>query len=169
MARADALLRLASRLIARHDALRQTLNYEVSCFRTASEFGGVGDVVDAAVDSANSEIGSRLVEIESRELSRIEHALERITAGVYGRCEFCRGRISASRLNALPYACSCIDCQREIEMHGHSTTTQAGRELWERVDDGPIEEGESDATINLGDFEMEFRDFGRRSVESLLV
>ena len=41
----------------------------------------VGDNVDAAVDTANDEISSQLVEIESRELGQIEHALQRIVEG----------------------------------------------------------------------------------------
>ena len=103
MARKDALLRLTSRLIARRDALRKALNGDLDSFRRFSELNAVGDNVDAAVDSANDEICSQLVEIESRELGQIEHALQRIGAGVYGRCEFCGGKISEARLNALPY------------------------------------------------------------------
>ena len=80
----------------------------------------VGDNVDAAVDTANDEICSQLVEIESRELGQIEHALQRIVEGVYGRCEFCGGKIAEARLNALPYTNSCIDCQRENERHGQA-------------------------------------------------
>ena len=98
MARKDALLRLTSRLIARRDALRKALNGDLDSFRKFSELNAVGDNVDAAVDSANDEICSQLVEIESRELGQIEHALQRIAAGVYGRCEFCSGKISEARL-----------------------------------------------------------------------
>ncbi len=90
MARKDALLRLTSRLVSRRDALRKAINGDLD-FRKFSEVSGVGDNVDAAVDSANDEISSQLVEIESRELGQIEHALQRIAAGVYGRCEFCGG------------------------------------------------------------------------------
>ena len=120
MARKDALLRLTSRLVARRDALRKAINGDLDSFRKFSEVSGVGDNVDAAVDSANDEISSQLVEIESRELGQIEHALQRIAAGVYGRCEFCGGKISEARLNALPYTNSCIDCQRENERLGQN-------------------------------------------------
>ena len=65
MARKDALLRLTSRLIARRDALRKALNGDLDSFRRFSELNAVGDNVDAAVDSANDEICSQLVEIES--------------------------------------------------------------------------------------------------------
>ena len=74
---------------------------------------------------ANDEICSQLVEIESRELGQIEHALQRIAGGVYGRCEFCGGKIAEARLNALPYTNSCIDCQRENERAGQTRAPRA--------------------------------------------
>src|SRR6476660_4342092 len=89
MARKDALLRLHARLVARRDALRKALNGDLDGYREFAKTNDVGDNVDAAVDTANDEICSQLVEIESRELGQIEHALKRIVEGVYGRCEYC--------------------------------------------------------------------------------
>ncbi len=156
MARKDALLRLTSRLIARRDALRKALNGDLDSFRKFSELTVVGDNVDAAVDSANDEICSQLVEIESRELGQIEHALQRIAAGVYGRCEFCGGKISEARLNALPYTNSCIDCQRENERTGQSSLLEADSKRWAKIYEKPLDESEGDSQINLSDFEMDF-------------
>jgi len=161
MARKDALLRLTSRLIARRDALRKALNGDLESFRKFSELNGVGDNVDAAVDSANDEICSQLVEIESRELSQIEHALERIAAGVYGRCEFCGGKIAEPRLNALPYTNSCIECQRENERVGQARGLEPDSKRWAKIYEKPGEEGESDAKVNLNDLEMDFSETGR--------
>ena len=161
MARKDALLRLTARLIARRDALRKALNGDLDSFRKFSELSVVGDSVDAAVDSANDEICSQLVEIESRELSQIEHALQRIADGVYGRCEFCNGKIFEARLNALPYTNTCIDCQREHERAGQSRALEPDSKRWAKVYEKPIEEGESDSQINLSDFEMDFSETGR--------
>jgi DnaK suppressor protein len=39
-------------------------------------------------------------------------------AGKYGSCEVCGGKIPLARLNALPYATMCIDCQRDLERSG---------------------------------------------------
>src|SRR5215468_5564493 len=152
MARKDALLRLTSRLVARRDALRKAINGDLDSFQKFSAVAGVGDNVDAAVDSANDEISSQLVEIESRELGQIEHALQRIAAGVYGRCEFCGGRIAEARLNALPYTNSCIDCQRENERTGQANLLEPDSKRWAKIYDKP-EEGEADSHINLSDFE----------------
>jgi DnaK suppressor protein len=160
MARKDALLRLTTRLMARRDALRKAISGDLDSFRKFSAVS-VGDNVDAAVDSANDEISSQLVEIESRELGQIEHALQRIAAGVYGRCEFCGGKISEARLNALPYTNSCIDCQRENERLGQNPRLDGESQRWAKVFEKPLDEGESDAQINLSDFEMDFSETGR--------
>jgi DnaK suppressor protein len=77
-----------------------------------------GDVVDAALDAAQDEISSQLAEVESRELAHIENALERMRQGTYGQCEICDGKIPLARLSALPYAMTCIDCQRAAEAGG---------------------------------------------------
>ena len=77
-----------------------------------------GDVVDFALDSAQDELSSQLAEVESRELAYIDNALEQMREGKYGHCEVCNANIPLARLQALPYATLCIDCQRELEKHG---------------------------------------------------
>ena len=142
MTRKNALLRLTANLNARRDALCRTLSGDLDAFRQISETNVVGDDVDAAVDTANDEIISQLVEIESKELSQIDRALERLAGGAFGRCEYCGGKISAARLNALPYTTSCIDCQRAIEMHGHFTVMHEDSKQWAKVRDEPVDEDE---------------------------
>jgi DnaK suppressor protein len=41
-------------------------------------------------------------------IDKVEHALARIDAGGFGRCEACGGPIEAERLDALPYATLCL-------------------------------------------------------------
>jgi len=48
----------------------------------------------------------------SQHLALIDEALARIDAGSYGRCASCGKPIAAERLEALPWAALCIDCQR---------------------------------------------------------
>ena len=158
MARKDALLRLHSRLVARRDALRKALSGDLDGLREYAARYEVGDSVDAAVDTANDEISSQLAEIESRELGQIEHALQRIVAGVYGRCEFCGEKIAEVRLNALPYTNTCIDCQRENERqggHGYVGIVD-DQNRWAKVYDKPLIESDTDHHVNLSDFEMDF-------------
>ena len=161
MARKDALLRLHARLVSRRDALRKALKGDLDGYREFAALNVVGDNVDAAVDTANDEISSQLVEIESRELGQIEHALERIVQGVYGRCEYCSGKINEARLNALPYTNSCIDCQRENERQGQAFGASGDDHRWAKIYDKSHDDTDSDAHINLSDFEMDLSESGR--------
>jgi DnaK suppressor protein len=168
MVRRDALLRLTSRLIARRDALRKTLDGDLDSFRNVSELGGVGDQADAATDSASDEVCSQLVEIESWELGQIEHALKRIKEGVHGRCEYCGQRIPTTRLNALPYTNSCINCQRARERRGQLNVEAGDAERWAEVDEGPMEERDSDEP-DLGEFGLDSPGSAHRPLDCLLV
>src|SRR5436853_2332732 len=118
MARKDALFNMRQILIKRRDALRNALAGDLSLLKELRA-QTAGDVVDAALDSAQDEISSQLAEVESRELGSIENALERMRQGQYGICEGCGGTIPLARLNALPYATNCIECQREAEKYGN--------------------------------------------------
>ena len=122
MARKDSLLNLRAILVKRRDALRSALAGDLSLLKELRS-ESPGDVIDAAYDSAQDEISSQLAEVESRELANIENALERMKAGKYGQCEVCGGRIPMARLNALPYATMCIDCQRDLERSGGSSAS----------------------------------------------
>ncbi len=159
MARKDALLRLHSRLVARRDALRKALNGDLNSLQEYASTFDVGDNADAAIDTANDEITSQLAELESRELEQIEHALQRIEQGTYGRCEFCGSKIAEARLNALPYTNTCIDCQRENERNGTSFGAASDVHRWAKLDDRSIDENDRD--IKLSDFEMDLSESGR--------
>ena len=45
-------------------------------------------------------------------LAAIDAALARLDAGTYGSCTSCHQAIPVGRLEALPWAALCIDCQR---------------------------------------------------------
>jgi DnaK suppressor protein len=40
----------------------------------------------------------------------VEHALEKIDAGTYGKCEGCHDEIAPARIEAMPAARFCINC-----------------------------------------------------------
>jgi DnaK suppressor protein len=141
----NSLKKLTTRLIAQRHALRKTFDADLGDFGEFTDANGVGDHVDAAVDTANEEISSQLVEIESRVLGQIDHALYRIAQGLYGRCELCGRRIPSSRLSALPYASRCIDCQRESEGRGQSLAPEADLKHWAQLSQASIEEEPSDS------------------------
>ena len=45
----------------------------------------------------------------------VEDALRRVRKGTYGRCEDCGHPIPKERLEVLPQAARCVDCQRREE------------------------------------------------------
>lgn len=147
MARKDAILNLRKVLIKRRDALRKALAGDLSLLKEMREQSS-GDVIDAALDCAQDELSSQLAEVESRELANIENALEQMRTGRYGICELCDSNIPLARLQALPYATLCIQCQREVEKKGASASAGAN---WSRVLD--TETSHSDVVLN--DFELD--------------
>lgn len=126
MGRKEAIVKMRQVLIKRRDALRQALAGDLSMLKELRQQSG-GDVVDAALDASQDEISSQLAEVESRELGNIEKALDRMRDGNYGLCEGCNKAIPLARLQALPYATTCIDCQRKVEQEGASAAGEWGR------------------------------------------
>jgi RNA polymerase-binding protein DksA len=45
-------------------------------------------------------------------LALVDAALAKLDAGTYGACETCGRPIAPERLEAIPWAAKCIDCQR---------------------------------------------------------
>jgi DnaK suppressor protein len=147
MARKDAILTMRNVLIRRRDALRKALAGDLSLLKELRQ-QSVGDVVDAALDSAQDEISSQLAEVESRELANIEKALELMRNGSYGICEYCNNKIPMARLYALPYATSCIECQREAERRGEAGSS---RPDWSRI----LDTNYGDNDVSLNDLEID--------------
>jgi RNA polymerase-binding protein DksA len=48
----------------------------------------------------------------------VDEALDRLEAGTFGTCVRCGKPIAAARLEALPWAATCIDCQRILDRGG---------------------------------------------------
>ena len=148
MSRKDAILSMRQVLVKRRDALRKALAGDLSLLKELRAQTS-GDMVDAALDSVQDEISSQLAEVESRELTRIEYALERMRTGQFGVCEGCNTPIPMARLNALPYATYCIKCQREMEtVPGWE---RRGGLAWDKIGDSDAEERD----VNISDIEMD--------------
>jgi DnaK suppressor protein len=147
MSRKDAILTMRQILMKRRDALRKALAGDLSLLKELRAQAS-GDVVDAALDSVQDEISSQLAEVESRELARIEYALERMHDGQFGICEGCGQGIPMARLNALPYATFCIKCQREAERQGMGGASEVD---WGRL----LDSSGGDADLSISDIELD--------------
>ncbi len=118
MRRTEFTKETKQRLIRRRDALRQAIAGDMRSLRSSQHEQSAGDEVDAAVATEQAELGSQMASFESRELTQIEAALDRIRQGRYGHCETCEKPIGPTRLKALPYATECINCARTGERSG---------------------------------------------------
>jgi DnaK suppressor protein len=113
MAREDAIKKLRVALLKRRDALIRSAVGDLELLQ--GKPSKTGDVLDAVADTVQSELNSQLLEVESRELSAIDDALQRLDEGTYGDCLVCNKPIPLTRLRAVPYAKECIACHRLAE------------------------------------------------------
>ena len=67
---------------------------------------------DRATEVEGDEVLDALEDSAMAEVAEIRTALERIENGTYGVCVICGDKISAKRLQALPYATQCINCAK---------------------------------------------------------
>lgn len=149
MARKDALLRLQKRLTEQRDELKRKLSHQMEI---VGEQCGPGDLGDLSLVDVDQELGSQLAALESRELARVEKALEAIRQGTYGRCEFCEKAIPIARLKALPNSSCCVNCQRESELNGRPEKSEDNWEsAWEH------QARQDDLELTVRDVKMDAR------------
>ena len=72
-------------------------------------------MADAGTDAMEREKAFLFASTEGRKLMEIVEALRRIHRGEYGVCEICGEPITAGRLEAVPWARLCINCQEKEE------------------------------------------------------
>lgn len=73
------------------------------------------DPVDLAVRNYSKNVMLAVSENESRQLTLINEALERIDNEEYGTCQNCEKEINPKRLDAIPWARYCLSCQELVE------------------------------------------------------
>lgn len=73
------------------------------------------DLVDKAESSYTKEFLLSLSDAEREQLILIDGALRRLDGDEYGVCQRCRREIGRKRLEVLPWAPLCINCQAQTE------------------------------------------------------
>src|SRR5271166_3773209 len=69
------------------------------------------DALDEVQNAAERELAIRNLDRESNLLRNVRNALHRVDEGTFGVCLHCEEDISLKRLNAVPWAPYCIQCQ----------------------------------------------------------
>lgn len=75
-------------------------------------------------DAWDLDFSLQLVESDQGVLEEISHALKKVDDGTYGLCELClaqglpetKAKIPKTRLQAIPHARNCVDCERKKEL-----------------------------------------------------
>ncbi len=75
------------------------------------------DALDEVQHAAERELAIRNLDRESNLLRSVRLALRRLDDGSFGTCSHCEEDISAKRLNAVPWAAFCIQCQEQADRH----------------------------------------------------
>ncbi|MCC7307613.1 MAG: TraR/DksA family transcriptional regulator [Acidobacteria bacterium] len=73
------------------------------------------DPVDLAVRNYSKNVMLAVSENESRQLALIDEALLRVEDDEYGLCQNCEKEITPKRLEAIPWARYCLNCQELVE------------------------------------------------------
>jgi len=87
----------------------------------AAEYESVGysnHIADDGTDAFEQAVGVALQRKIEATLEEVKRALVKLEDGTYGLCEACGARIDRARLEVLPYAGHCLDCQSRQEHSG---------------------------------------------------
>ncbi len=111
-----------------YDEIRQRLLADLRQLREQSkrlegaveveDIGRSNHMADDATVALEQTVDVALQRNADTQIESIERALARLDNGTYGLCESCGARIDRARLEALPYALYCVDCQARREASG---------------------------------------------------
>lgn len=112
--RKDRLAQFRRKLEEKHRQLVEEVGKNV-LYGKGPEDDSIKDLGDQAMTAYNREFLFELGNGDRRLLKEVVSALQKIEGGVFGTCERCGEAIADKRLDALPFARYCIECQRAIE------------------------------------------------------
>ena len=100
-------------LTKRDELLRQVVQSEQEGRESDQE--GTQDLADKAANAYTKEFLFHQSDDSRRILQLVNEALERIKSGSYGLCVACGEEVQQKRLEAVPWARHCIECQEKQE------------------------------------------------------
>ncbi len=100
------------RLVAKRSELQQLVSKSERDGREVDE-EATQDVADKAANSYTKEFLFHQSDGHRRLLQLVNEALQRVQNGTYGLCVSCHEEVQAKRLDAVPWARHCIDCQEK--------------------------------------------------------
>ena len=119
--RKERLAYFKKRLIEKQRRLADEVG-RTAIYGKDQEDDSIKDLGDQANTAYNREFFFELGNGDRRLLRDVVSALQKLEGGGFGACERCGEVISEKRLEALPFARYCIDCQRVIEQEERMAT-----------------------------------------------
>ncbi len=113
--RREALRRM---LLEKRQEVMNEIKENLGSSLTSDQLGRVEgmDSGDQAMMDLEREVGISLSEMRNRRRQLIDEALIRVEEGNYGVCAECGVEISEKRLEAVPFARYCVECQSREEL-----------------------------------------------------
>jgi RNA polymerase-binding transcription factor len=91
---------------------------KLSGSREELEIQPTADPIDQVRSNTDRDMAVQTLNQQARSIQEIRDALARIEDGSYGQCERCEEPIPPRRLEALPWARMCVQCQSAVESEG---------------------------------------------------
>jgi RNA polymerase-binding transcription factor len=101
---------------------------KLSADREVLEIQPTADPLDQVRSSTERDMAVESLNQQARSIHEIRLALARVEDGSYGLCERCEEPIPPKRLDALPWARLCVNCQSSVESEvrpGHTVFDHA--------------------------------------------
>jgi DnaK suppressor protein len=108
------VLKIRDRLIVNRAELLKLIQASQSVERDAGDLT-FSNEIDLASSLEGREMTFQLTSRDRNELKLIEEILFRINNGSYGDCDSCEKKITLKRLQIMPLATLCIECQEDAE------------------------------------------------------
>jgi DnaK suppressor protein len=136
----ELLVRLRDEMTARVKSIRQE--------QDGDALTSPGDVMDVAKSLADEETHTSLLERAQTQLRQIDNALGQLERGDYGICANCGDEIPLARLQAIPFATYCVECQEKVQRGapGQADVRAAAYKQWTP----PVETDEGSAVSDEG-------------------
>ena len=103
------------KLEEKKEAILETFNKNKS-YGMEADGESSQDIADKAANSYTKEFLFSLSNSERKLLNQVDNALSRIADHSYGVCASCGDSLNLKRLQAVPWATLCIDCQEKQEL-----------------------------------------------------
>ena len=108
--------RYRKQLLAKRESLLQLVK-EARSSETEADDKEAPDLGDRALSTVIRDLSYQLTAGQREILRRVDDALDRIENGTYGICVLCEKKVQLGRLDAVPWARHCIECE-ELQDRG---------------------------------------------------